>query len=611
MKLSKEQIIASNSINGPNMVIAVPGAGKTTILLKRIENLIKEGVEPERILTITFSKAAATELKDRFLSNAKNLKSSPHFHTIHAFSFIILRDYARKKGIDYKLLEGSKSVNKYKLLSDFYREIHNVYISEEKLETLINKIGYIKNMMLSPKDVVEEIDKFEEIFYKYEDFKRKYKFIDFDDMLEIALNILKKDKNIREKYVNMYDYIQVDEGQDTSKLQMEIIKVLTKSKGNLFIVADDDQSIYSFRGADPQGLFSLEKFFPDIKTYYMETNFRCSKNIVTAANNFIDQNKIRYEKNLKSNRKYHSPVEIVKLDNHEEQYRYILEDIKEKNIEYKDVGVLYRNNISAMGLIEVLERKNIPFKINESNKIRFHSHRISTDIIDIINFSKDLGRFDLLEKIYYKINGYISKLMISTVKSLKQRGNVFDSLRSVPNLKSYSIKELDRLERDLKFLDKLNMNEKLDFLEKELGYDKYLKFIARKESLGLQGEVLVFNLLKKISINSENFRDFEGRLKYLDTITRSQNHNGINLSTVHSSKGKEYKHVYLIDIYDGMFPTKKEKEEPQVLIEEERRLFYVGMTRAKDSLKILFPHKIGEEKTEISEFLLELQKSCE
>ena len=173
MKLSEEQFVASSSLNGPNMIIAVPGAGKTTILLKRIENLIEKGVEPEKILTITFSKAAATELKNRFISSGKVFKTLPDFYTIHAFSFMILRDFAKKKGIDYKLLEGSQNVSKYKLLSQFYLDVHKVYISEEKLENLINKIGYIKNMMIPPTEIADEIDKFEDIYKKYEEYKKQ------------------------------------------------------------------------------------------------------------------------------------------------------------------------------------------------------------------------------------------------------------------------------------------------------------------------------------------------------------------------------------------------------------------------------------------------------
>lgn len=609
MKLSKEQERASLSLEGPSMIIAVPGAGKTTILLKRIENLINKGVDPKRILTITFSKAAANELKNRFVQNAKNTKGLPDFYTIHAFSFMILRRYSKLRGIEYKLLEGSKNINKYRLISDFYFKTHKVYISEEKLESIINKIGYLKNMMLSPQDLVTEIYKFEEIYYQYEDFKKKYKFIDFDDMLELALNILKTEPSIRNEYINKYDFIQVDEGQDTSKLQIEIIKILTKKKRNLYIVADDDQSIYSFRGADPQGLFDLEEFFPDLKTYYMETNFRCSQNIVTCANNFINLNKIRYQKTLRANKNYSSPVEVVKVSDPEDQYKYILNDIKEKNLDYKDVGILYRNNVSAMGLVEYFESLDVPFILNESSKIKFCSHRISSDLIDIISFSEDFSRLDIFERIYFKLKGYVSKFMISQIKSYKGM-NVFDSLKAIPNLKSYSIRELENLERDFNTLSRLNMRDKLSFIEGNLEYEKFINFSAKKESLGLQGELLVFNILKKISFKASSFKDYIGRLKYLDSTLKTPDFNGIRLSTVHSAKGKEYKQVYLIDIYQGMFPMITKNEKSPLLLEEERRLFYVGLTRAKDHLNIIFPSRIGKEKTEVSDFLLDLQNSC-
>lgn len=591
------------------MIIAVPGAGKTTILLKRIENLINKGVDPKRILTITFSKAAANELKNRFVQNAKNTKGLPDFYTIHAFSFMILRRYSKLRGIEYKLLEGSKNINKYRLISDFYFKTHKVYVSEEKLESIINKIGYLKNMMLSPQDLVTEIDKFEEIYYQYEDFKKKYKFIDFDDMLELALNILKTEPTIRNEYINKYDFIQVDEGQDTSKLQIEIIKILTKKKRNLYIVADDDQSIYSFRGADPQGLFDLEEFFPDLKTYYMETNFRCSQNIVTCANNFINLNKVRYQKTLKANKNYSSPVEVVKVLDPEDQYKYILDDIKEKNLDYKDVGILYRNNVSAMGLVEYFEFLDVPFILNESSKIKFFNHRISSDLIDIISFSEDFSRLDIFERIYFKVKGYLSKFMISQIKSYKGM-NVFDSLKAIPGLKSYSIRELENLERDFNTLSRLNMRDKISFIESNLEYEKFINFSAKKESLGLQGELLVFNILKKISFKASSFKDYIGRLKYLDSTLKTPDFNGIRLSTVHSAKGKEYKQVYLIDIYQGMFPMVTKNEESPLLLEEERRLFYVALTRAKDHLNIIFPSRIGKEKTEVSDFLLDLQNSC-
>lgn len=610
MKLSKEQEVAAKSFKGPHLVIATPGAGKTTILLERIKNLIEKGVSPQKILTITFSKAAATELKDRFSFLCPNLLDSPHFYTIHAFSYIILRDFARRKGIEYKLLEGSKDYNKYSLLSKFYLQVHKSYISDEKLENLVNKIGYVKNMMLRPIDISPEIDKFEEIFNLYDAFKKKYKYIDFDDMLELGLNILKTETGIRKKYTDMYDFIQIDEGQDTSKLQMEIVKLLTKKNRNLFVVADDDQSIYSFRGADPQGLFDLQNFFPELKIHYMETNYRCSKNIVTAADSFIDQNQLRFKKKLKSSKDFNQPVEVIKVTNPFHQYRYLLDAIKDEKLE--DVGVLFRNNISALGLIEFLEKNNVPFVIGDSSKIKFRSHRIAKDLLDILKFSEDVSRTDLLENFYYKINGYISKLMIEDLKKSGKRGNAIFNLSCQKNLKSYSIKLLEKLDHNFKLLKKLPFDEKLDFIYSELGYEKYLKFSSKKEGFGLHSELLVFSVLRLISRSSKDLELFEGRLAYLDSLVYKsrQNSNGINLSTIHSAKGKEYKLVFIIDVYEGMFPAKQLKNALSKEVEEERRLFYVAMTRAKEKLTIIYPAKVGNEETEISEFLIELETAC-
>ena len=609
MILSKEQRAAAESLSGSHLLIACPGAGKTSVLLERVENLINSGVDPEKILTITFSKTAATELEDRFNKKIENLQSAPHFYTIHAFSYRVIRDYSKNKGLNLKLLEGSKEVSKYKLLSNFYKEVHNEYISEEKLDTLVNKIGYIKNMMMDVKDdPFEEIDRFSELFHMYENFKRKYKYIDFDDMLALGLDILKKDSALRRKYVNMYDFIQVDEGQDTSKLQMEIVKLLTKDKKNLFIVADDDQSIYSFRGADPQGLFDLQKFFPDLKVHYMETNYRCSKNIVTAANNFINQNKVRYDKNLKSSRDYTSPVEVVKVKDLKSQYEYILNDITENKL--KDCAILYRNNVSAMGIVEYFESENIKFQIKDNLKIRFHTHRISIDLLDILNFSENPEKLEYFENIYYKVDGYISRLMIEQLKISGKSGNVLDNLMDAEGLKPYSKREISKLKDNFRRLKNLPMKGKIDFIIENLGYKKYIQYSSKKESLGLQGELIVLESLKRISKASSSLKVFQGRLKYLDNLmdTSSKEQKGIFLSTIHSAKGKEYKHVYMIDVFEGMFPSKESKEVDPIIVEEERRLFYVGMTRAKDTLTILFPATIGENKTDVSVFLKELSQ---
>lgn len=615
MKLSEKQLLASRSLTGSCMVIAVPGAGKTTILLERIKNLIESGVKPSKILTITFSKAAANELKIRFEKFSKHLDKMPQFYTIHAFSYMVLRDYGRAKGIEYKLLESDKSINKYKLLSDFYRQLNNEPISEEKLDSLINKIGYIKNMMLDPSTLKDynEIVGFEDIFKMYEAYKRKYKYIDFDDMLELALNILKTEPYYRRKFTNLYDYIQVDEGQDTSKLQMEIIKLLTKKKSNLFIVADDDQSIYSFRGADPRGLFSLKDTFPDIQVYYMETNYRSSRNIVLAANNFIDQNKIRFDKILQSSRDFSTPIEIIKLKSTKDQYDYILKEIKGK--ELSDYAILYRNNISYVGLIELLERNSIPFKVRDNSKVKFYSHRISRDLLNIMKFSENPSDLKLLEEIYYKMNGYISRAQINYLRTCGKTGNLIEILEYMPDIKSYARNILYTLRSNLEILRHLTMEKKIDFIGNDLKYLHYVKESSRRLALSLQTQILLYETLKDISQESKSIISYEGRLKYLDKLVNesSEEANAVSLSTIHSAKGKEYKNVIMIDLYNGMFPNKtisKNKNEDDLLIEEERRLFYVGMTRAKDNLTLLTPTRVADEDVDMSEFVKELAERC-
>lgn len=606
MELTKEQNLAASSLTGSSLVIAVPGAGKTSILLKRIENLIDKGVSPEKILTITFSKAAATELKSRFLRKNKGLEKAPEFFTIHAFSFRVVRDYTKKKGKRVRLLEGAKDINKYSLIRKLYGETIGGYISDERLENLVSDIGYIKNMMITRENADIHEKEVLDIINAYDLWKKRRNFIDFDDMLSLALRILKTDKSIRKKYTNMYDYIQVDEGQDTSKLQMEIIKLLTKERDNLFIVADDDQSIYSFRGADPQGLFSLSKDFDDLKIFYMETNFRCSKNIILAANSFIDQNEVRYSKNLKAYKDYCSPIDIVKVKTLKDQYEYIFDEIDKEKLE--DYAILYRNNVSAMPLVAYMERENIPFQIEDSSRISFVHNRVTKDLLDILDFSKDRTDKRIFERIFYKMRGYTTR---TSVEALKYSGYTGDVLKFLINsdIPSYKKRELEKLSFALDRLEKITREEKIGFIEKEIGYKKYLDYSAKVEGTSVTGDSLIFYTIKDIFSDSKNRKDFLGRLKVLDNLLYKGRNNkeGIHLSTVHSAKGKEYENLFIIDVYKDMFPGNISSDRKKEY-EEERRLFYVAMTRAKEKLSILFPETIDGEKIEVSEFLIELSE---
>lgn len=608
LKLTDNQLRATNHFKGPALVLAVPGAGKTTVILYRIINLIKNGVDPRKVLTITFSKAASLDMSRRFekLSKAKGV----HFLTIHALCFRILLDFGRIKGKKFDLLEKNRG-DKIRLLKDVYISINKAYPTDELLENTISEISFCKNTLLNPEsfEAREECQtlNFSKIYKAYEDYKGKKHLIDFDDMLTISYKILRDDSYIRQKYRSFFEFILLDEGQDTSYVQFLILKILAKPLNNLFIVADDDQSIYAFRGASPRELFDLEKTYGDLKTYYMEENFRSSKNIVNISNSFIGQNENRFKKTVFTENGWASPATIVKVKSPADEYDFIFKQLQKLEGES---AILYRNNLSAIGLVEFLERKNISFNIKDQ-KNKFFSHFIVRDIIDILKFAEDLSNIDLYQRFYYKLEGYISKRHIAYMKS-RGGSNIFDCLFKFPDLPDYYLEKIGKLNRDFKKLKRLNLSEAIEFIEDEMGYLNYLKENSKRlgESYKALMEYLFY--IKFIGKNAPSLDDFLGRLKHLEYLLQKPKSVGANLelSTIHSSKGLEYDNVFLIDLVDGNLPTKSAIDnirENLYAFEEERRLFYVGMTRAKKNLFFLYPKYMNGEEVEISRFLSNLE----
>lgn len=609
---------AMNHINGPALVLAVPGAGKTTVLIHRTANLIlNQNVPSERILSITFSRASARDMKERFLKLYKNFNPNQvHFSTIHSFAYGLVKEYFYRYNIKYGLIEGEKSpLNKNRLLRKIYFDINNEYLTEERFENVANTIGYIKNMLLDIDEYLKlnnvEINNFREIFVSYENFKRKNHLIDFDDMLTLSLQILKEDRYLLNKYRNKYDYIQVDEGQDTSKVQIEIIRTIAAPRNNVFVVADDDQSIYGFRGAFPRALLNFNKMYPSGKIFYMEENFRSSKNIVSVCNKFIKQNTLRYNKNLFTANKNIRPITIVKVENMLDQYDYLVQEIKEHE-DYKNTAILYRNNISAIGLIEFFERNSIPFYIRDS-KIHFFNHWVVDDILSFLRLAHDDKDMETLEKIYFKMKGYIYKKYINYIKTLDCNISVFDRLMEYPYLEDEYKSQIRELKYDFKKLSNLRPYEAISFIEKNLKYEKYLRENSLKFGYTFDSLKTILYFLKIISSRTNNVYEFVGRLKYLDYLTQQskESSKGVTLSTVHSSKGLEYKNVYIIDLIDGEFPAANSVEAFEKgnieALEEERRLFYVGMTRAKEVLDLITICNKNEKRVENSRFVKELE----
>ncbi|MDO5037629.1 MAG: ATP-dependent helicase [Tissierellia bacterium] len=600
MKLTQEQEQAASHHQGPALTLAVPGAGKTSMLLERTHRLIGSGVDPRRILTITFSRASARDMKARFEKNFPQLARRTHFSTIHSFAYSILRSYERKTGLEYTLLEGNpKGPSKHQVLKDLYRKTNQDYPKEDLLDSLIRDISYVKNKLLDPQAYSQskkcQTRNFYPIFSAYEDLKRDRLWIDFDDMILEALRILKKDPHMLASVRQAYDYIQVDEGQDTSYSQMLIIKAVAQPQNNFFIVADDDQSIYGFRGAHVQGLLQLKKDYPDLKVYFLSKNFRSSKNIIDLCQDFIEKNRFRYPKTIKAHFPEASPPLLRQLRTLQKQYDFILKELEREDL--GSVAILFRNNISALGLVEALERANIPFKCRDT-KTHFLYHWVVRDIFDIFSFAQDPTDIDLFEKFYYKIFGYLSKKNIGAIRQNYRPVSVFTLLKEMDG-PPYFKRNVRDLEAIFKKIPGKSLYSAILTIEKDLDYAAYISRHA--ETFGSSEEVSMRILfyLKYIARDQKDFLGFLGRIKELDRLLRGRQvtDSPLTLSTFHGSKGLEFDTVFLIDLISDIIPAhpygSTSPEEDRLLLEEERRLFYVAMSRAKKKLYLLSPKTVN------------------
>lgn len=618
--LNEQQKLAVLHKDGPAIVLAVPGAGKTTVLISRTAHMILNyNIAPENILSITFSKAAARDMKDRFSSIfGHNIGSRTIFSTIHSFAYSIVRDYANLTKTSYTLIEGDRSsANKASILRDIYRKVNNAFINDDKLEELQSNISYIKNMMLDVEDYVNtnnnSFNGFSNIYNSYESFKKENNYIDFDDMLTLAYEILMTNSNLLNRYKSKYKYIQVDEGQDTSRIQNEIIKAISKPNNNLFIVADDDQSIYGFRGAVPEELLNFKNIYPNAKMFYMEENYRSSSNIVYICNEFIKKNSSRYTKKLITSNPNNRPITIVKVKDEYQQYKYLLDNLSKKQC-YYNTAILYRNNLSMIGIVESFSRYNIPFYVRDS-KVNFFNHWVLRDIISFFNVALNSKDKDSFEKIYYKMNRYISKNAMNFVFNAKGSDTVFDLLLEFPGFQYFQLEKIRKLSREFKQLSKKRPYEGILFIEKELEYASYLKDNCKGLGYSYEGIKSILSNIKIIAKETKGIPEFLGRLeglrKKIDDSKYNKGKNAVHLSTIHSAKGLEFEEVYMIDLIDGDFPSSSTIEASEqgnfLPLEEERRLFYVGMTRAKTLLDIITLDYISNEKVESSRFIKELQ----
>lgn len=590
IQLNQQQQEAVQSTEGAVLLLAVPGSGKTTVLVTRLGYMIYcKNIHPESILTVTYTVAATKDMSKRFADRfGEEMAEKLEFRTINGICAKIIQYYGRKIGkTPFELVKEEK--NTTGMLVKICQEHGMGYPTESDLKNVRTMITYIKNMMLNDKEIQkleEESDiRIRGIYQAYCSQMREKKWMDYDDQMLYADKMLRMDSRLLEHFQNLYPYICVDEAQDTSKIQHAIIALLAAKSENLFMVGDEDQSIYGFRAAYPEALLDFEKDHPGARVLLMEENFRSNAKIVSAADKFIQKNTLRHEKHMKAAREAGADIRKISLKSRKAQYVYLMKIAQECSTE---TAVLYRDNECAIPLIDLLERKHIPYRMRNA-ELSFFTHRTVLDIQNIIRFAMNPKDTELFMQIYYRLKLFFRKEDALNYTNISKEKDipVWDAILQYGNLEEYQQNYVRSLRRQMKKLLDMTGDKAVDQILVYMGYQDYLK------KMGMNTNKL--EIVKMIGSREDSPEKLLERLKELERIIREKKEERecrFILSTMHASKGLEYDTVYLLDVVDGILPEKvltsmntASKEEIGAY-EEERRLFYVGVTRAKNQLNI-------------------------
>ncbi|MCT4688540.1 ATP-dependent helicase [Vallitalea sp.] len=605
---SQKQAVTHNE--GPMMVLAGPGSGKTMVITHRVINLIEElKVKPSNILVITFTKAAAITMQNRFenLSDSNNSKRVI-FGTFHSVFFRILKSYYN--------LNVSQIIMENKKLDIFKEIVRQLKIEYEDENEFINQvtteISLIKNELINVK-YYNAVSCSNEDFYKiyslYEAYKREKRAIDFDDMLIKCYNLLSRNSKILSSWQSRFRYILIDEFQDINRVQYETIKLLAKPNNNLFIVGDDDQSIYSFRGAKPEFLLNFPEEFGDTKKIILNNNYRSTKNIVKVSRSVIKNNNKRYIKNMITSNKDGNQLGIIETkdigDEAKTVANSILELSRQKDIPLSDIAIIYRTNIQSRAVIDMFLDMNIPFIVRDKAAI-IYDHWVAKDIISYMKLALDIKDKEALIRIINKPKRYISKAVLEISK--KYSDNIWEGLYKNSEEKEWMINRLDELQYQLQVIKKNTPYDIIKYIRKKIGYDSYLENYATYRKIGIEGLIEVLNEIGESTKNFETIDEWFNHIEEYRQMMEDTNNNiykdSVTLTTMHSSKGLEFSIVWIIGAVEGLIPHEKSNRDKD--IEEERRLFYVGMTRAKEYLYISYINNRYDEPAVQSRFLNEI-----
>lgn len=614
MKLNRGQDEAIKHGNGPCMVLAPPGSGKTLIVTERTRYLIEEsGVRPDQILVITFTRYAAREMKERFerLTAGKNYPVT--FGTFHSIFYGILK-CAYGIGANNLMSEKESSVLLQEVLDQTDIEsTPEVEDEEELVRELLREVGMVKNELCHLKDFHSKYltqDEFAEVFRSYEHQKKELKKFDFDDMLVQCYALFRKKPEILQGWQKRFQYILIDEFQDINRVQYEVIRMLAAPRYNLFVVGDDDQSIYGFRGAKPELMLYMKQEFPSLRTISLTVNYRSTEFITGAAARVILHNDTRFYKRVQSFRGRGQNVHVQEVLDEQEEAQYVTEEIQKKldqGIKPGEIAVLFRAAVQARMISEILSEHRIPFEMRDY-VTNFYRHFIVKDMMAYLQLAAGKRDRSLFLTICNRPLRYLAR------NSMENRQVNFEDLRKFYCDKDWMLDIIDQFDVDVRMMKNMAPYAAIQYIRKKIGYDDFLKEYAEKHQISWKQLMDVMAELEERSKNFKSYDEWEIHIaKYTQELEEQQakarkikgeRENKVQLMTIHSAKGLEFEDVFVIHANEGEIPHQKAEKKDE--IEEERRLFYVALTRAKNNLCISYITQKNGNSIKPSRFVEEL-----
>ena len=620
VKLNKNQAQAVAHIDGPCMVLAGPGSGKTRIISQRIVSMVLDhGIPPTRILAISFTKASSLEMKKRTLAYGKDDRlNKVSFGTFHSSFFRILRRYAGVSLEDLLL-----DLDRFKLVRSILKYLKISNYNDDDVLDLLNEISLVKNELVDYRDYDSqsfEHEIFQKAYRLYEDEKKRHGKIDFDDMLIQAYDLLNNDPAILSIVRQVFKYILIDEFQDINRVQFELIRLIAGQENNLFVVGDEDQSIYGFRGARPDFMLEFDQYFPSARHILLDTNYRSSKDIVDLSLGLIKKNKKRHPKDLKAFSKDPARISYIYPKDTDDEARLVADQIfdrvgSQKGADYGDFAVIYRTNRQARAFVDAFMDKRIPFILKDAPKT-IYDHWVSLDIIAYLRIAMEIGSGGDWARVINKPFRYISKKSLAKAEASM---DFLDCLLNDEDIKDFQKKNLEDLYIDLNYVRGLSPQYGISYIRTTLDYDRYILDYCHERRIKSQQIVEILDELEAAAGPYRTILDF---FKHIDQVREEVKKNadktagsslatsadkGVVLTTMHSSKGLEFDNVYIVGVNEGIVPYQL-GDDSKLDIEEERRLLYVAITRAKRFLVISSPLKRFGKKIGQSQFLKELQE---